>query len=163
MRKKLIEILFNTSQKLYTKAFKKHEPWGISKSDLLNHPKNTFGYNLGVFLDKNGFDLIAKVERHDAYHVLTGFGTNVEDEIALQYLCLGNGKRSPYMFGAIFLGTVILPDYLKYYLKAFNIGKNANSFHQFDYKKLLKVDYIDFKKFIFTNHQLKQLTILQHA
>ncbi|MDO6598272.1 Coq4 family protein [Oceanihabitans sp. 2_MG-2023] len=153
-RKQLIEWLFEKSQKIYTNIFKKHQPWGIYKAELLTYPEASLGKHLGEFLDKNNFELISKVERHDAYHTLTGFGSKVEDEIALQCLCFGNGKRSPYLFGAIVLGVIILPEYYKYYYKSYLIGKNANSFHQYDYKKLLQVNIHSFRMSIFSKQQL---------
>ncbi|WP_452226322.1 Coq4 family protein [Lacinutrix cladophorae] len=153
-RKQLIEWLFEKSQKIYTNIFKKHQPWGIYKAELLTYPEASLGKHLGEFLDKNNFELISKVERHDAYHTLTGFGTKVEDEIALQCLCFGNGKRSPYLYGAIVLGVIILPEYYKYYYKSYLIGKNANSFHQYDYKKLLQVNIHSFRMSIFSKQQL---------
>ncbi|MFG6686212.1 Coq4 family protein [Mariniflexile sp. HNIBRBA6329] len=149
-RKKLIEWLFEKSQTAYTNLFKNHQPWGIYKEELLTYPEKSFGRHLGVFLDKNGFELIPKVERHDAYHTLTGYGTNVEDEIALQCLCYGNGKRSPYLYGALILGIIILPDYYNYYYQSYLIGKNANPFHHYDYKKLLKINIHDFRYTIFS-------------
>ena len=158
-RKKFILWLFEKSQKIYTSMFKNHESWNIARTDLLNLPDNTLGKHLGEFLLKNNFELIPKVERHDAYHTLTGYGTNVEDEIALQCLCFGNGKRSPYLYGAIILGVTILPDYLKYYYKSYLIGKTANSFHHFDYKKLLEIDLFEFRRTIFSNKQLIQLKL----
>ncbi len=148
-RKKLIEWLFEKSQRIYTNMFKNHKAWNINKIALLKYPKGTIGKQLGVFLDKNEFELIPKVERHDAYHVITGYGTDVEDEIALQYLCFGNGKRSPYLYGAILLGTFILPDYYNYYYKSFCIGKTANAFHHYNYKKLLHIPIQDFRYAIF--------------
>lgn len=162
MRKKLIAYLFDVSQAVYTKYFKKSEPWGISKKELLTYPIDSYGYKIGEFLMQNGFELFPKVERHDAYHVLTGFGTKVEDEIALQCLCLGNGKKSLYMFGAIFLGIIILPDYLNYYYKAYKMGKSANQFYHFNFKNLLNVNYEDFKALIFTNEQINQLINTQN-
>ncbi|WP_353778024.1 hypothetical protein [Winogradskyella sp. 3972H.M.0a.05] len=158
-RKKLIEWLFEHSQQLYTKMFKKHEPWGVYRKELLRYPKHTFGRHLGEFLEKNNFELIAKVERHDAYHTLTGIGTSVEDEIALQCLCYGNGKRSPYLYGAIILGIIILPDYLKFYSEAYRIGKHANAFHHYDYKKLLHVDFELFRSSIFNTSQIHYLSL----
>lgn len=160
-RKKLIEWLFDKSQKVYTSLFKRNAPWNITKSKLLTYPKSSFGNHLGLFLDNNNFELIAKVERHDAYHTLTGYGINAQDEIALQYLCYGNGKRSLYGFGVIMLGTFILPEYYKYYYKSYIIGKNANPFHQYDYKKLLTVSIDDFRAAIFSKHQIKHITQLQ--
>lgn len=161
IRKQLIIWLFDNSQKVYTALFKKHEAWNISTQELLTYPENTFGKQLGLFLHKNGFELIPKVERHDAYHTLTGFGTNVEDEIALQCLCLGNGKRSPYLYGAVILGILILPDYLKYYKQAYKIGKQANAFHQFNYKFILHSDFQTFKSIIFNPELRQQLQDLQ--
>ena len=83
----------------------------------------------------------------------------MEDEIALQCLCFGNGKRSPYLYGAIVLGISILPDYYKYYYKSFKTGKAANAFHHFDYKKLLTVPISDFRKAIFSKHELLNLNL----
>lgn len=153
LRKQLIEFLFEHSQRIYTSLFKHHNPWGISRKELLSYPQHTFGKHLGEFLEKNNFELIAKVERHDAYHTLTGFGTKVEDEIALQCLCYGNGKRSLYLYGAMILGIIILPDYFNYYYQSYTIGKKANPFHHFDYKLLLHVDIDDFRTTIFSEEQ----------
>ncbi len=156
-RKKLIEWLFEKSQNIYTNMFKNHEAWGISTCDLLKYPEGSFGKHLGIFLDSNNFELIPKVERHDAYHTLTGYGTKVEDEIALQCLCFGNGKRSLYLYGAMILGIIILPDYYKYYYKSYYIGKSANAFHHYNYKKLLNVSIDDFRAVIFTKKQIKTI------
>lgn len=145
LRKKLIVFLFDKSQRIYTKLFKKHDCWKTTKKDLLQFPPKSFGKHLGMFLDKHGFELIPKVERHDAYHTLTEYGINVEDEIALQYLCFGNGKRSPYLYGAILLGSIILPDYLPYYIKSFKKGRKAFSFHQYDYSTLLHIPIEDLR------------------
>jgi len=159
LRKQLIIWLFEHSQRIYTKIFKHHESWNISKLDLLKMPKPSFGRHLGEFLDKNNFELIPKVERHDCYHVLCGYSTNVEDEIALQCLCYGNGKRSLYLYGAIILGIAILPDYYAYYYKSYKTGKEANPFHHFEYKKLLHISIEDFRKTIFSKSQRFQLKI----
>ena len=157
LRKKLIIWLFEFSQRKYTALFKNHKPWGLSTKDLLNYPKPSFGRHLGEFLKRNNFELLPKVERHDCYHVLCNYGTNVEDEIALQCLCLGNGKRSPYLYGAIILGVILLPDYYKYYYKSYQIGKNANPFHHYDYKTILDVSIDDFRTMIFSKAQLFNL------
>ncbi|GGI57017.1 Coq4 family protein [Winogradskyella haliclonae] len=156
-RKQLIIFLFEHSQRIYTSMFKKHESWTYSKKDLLQFPIESFGRHLGEFLNKNNFELIPKVERHDCYHVLCGYSTEVEDEIALQCLCYGNGKRSPYLYGAIILGIAILPDYYKYYYKSYKIGKLANAFHQFDYKKLLRIPIDDLRMSIFSKSQIQNI------
>jgi ubiquinone biosynthesis protein Coq4 len=138
MRKKLVGKLFELSQGFYVKHFKqKKEAWGLTKAMLLNYPEGTLGNGIGQFLNANGFEVIDKVERHDAYHVLLGFNTRAQDEIALQYVCLGNGKRSKYLFGVILLGTLILPEYAGYYYRCYKLGKQLNCFYSFDYKLLL--------------------------
>ncbi len=152
-RKKLITWLFHWTMVLYC-TFKKKAAWGITTAQLLELPTYTLGHHLGLLLDKNGFELLPKVERHDAYHLMTGYGTTVEEEIALQYCCFGNGKRTPYLLGVLVLGTIILPDHISEYIKAFKLGRAANSFHHFDYKQLLTVNYEHFRNTIFTNKQL---------
>lgn len=159
IRKQLIIWLFEHSQRIYTSLIKNHESWNVTRTDLLKLPYPTFGRHLGEFLDQNNFELIPKVERHDCYHVLCGYSTKVEDEIALQCLCYGNGKRSPYLYGAIILGVAILPDYYNYYYQSYKTGKRANPFHHYDYKKLLNVSINDFRQAIFSKSELFNLNI----
>nr|WP_299384749.1 Coq4 family protein [Allomuricauda sp.] len=163
LRKRLIVWLFDHSQRLYTNWFKHHSGWQVNRDDLLQFPEGTLGNALGAFLLHNQFQLIPKVERHDAYHVLTGYGTQVEDEIALQYLCFGNGKRSPYLLGAIVLGTLLLPDHLKFYIKSYRMGKASHPFHQLDYEKLLGVPLDQLRSVFFGSRPLpniKNLSII---
>lgn len=155
-RKHLIHWLFEKTMLIYCK-FKKKQAWNISVKQLMKMPTNTFGYRLGIFLHAQGFELIPKVERHDAYHLITGFNTTVEDEIALQYACYGNGKRTPYLWGVLLLGTLLLPDYWSYYLKAYSFGKNSHSFHHFDYKKVLPLDFQLFHDALFSEKEIKSL------
>jgi hypothetical protein len=156
MRKKFIYWLFEHSQRMYIK-FKNKKPWGISSQELLTYSKDSFGFHLGKFLIENNFELLPKVERHDCYHLLTNYGTKVEDEIALQYVCFGNGKRSPYLFCVLFIGTILLPDYYRYYLKSYKLGKNCNQFHHFNYKNLLHFSFQEIRESIFNTQQILQI------
>lgn len=155
MRKKLILWLFKHSQNIYVKL-KRKEPWGITTLELLSYSEESFGYHLGKLLSANNFELIPKVERHDCYHLLTGYGTSVEDEVALQYVCFGNGKRTPYLLGVLFIGTIILPEYYKYYLKSYRLGKNCNQFHHFKYENLLHFSFEEIRTAIFNRQQILQ-------
>tara|TARA_R110002096_G_scaffold142421_2_gene297717 strand:- start:257 stop:730 length:474 start_codon:yes stop_codon:yes gene_type:complete len=156
MRKKFIYWLFEHSQRIYIK-FKKKNPWGISAKELLTYPKDRFGYHLGKLLAENNFELLPKVERHDCYHLLTNYDTKVEDEIALQYVCFGNGKRSPYLFGVLLIGTILLPEYYKYYLKSYKLGKSCNTFHHFNYKHILLLSLQEVRESIFNTQQILQI------
>ncbi len=151
-RKKLISWLFDWTMILYCK-FKRKVAWGITTTQLLDMPSYSLGFHLGQLLHKNKFELIPKVERHDIYHLVTGYGTTVEEEIALQYCCFGNGKRTLYLYGVLLIGTFLLPDYISDYIKAYQLGRNANSFHHFDYKELLSVNYENFRNAIFAKTQ----------
>ncbi len=158
LRKQLIVWLFEMSQRVYTRYFKFNRPWGIGRKDLVRYPEESFGFALGSFLYSNGFDLIPKVERHDAYHVITGFTSRVQDEIALQYLCFGNGKRSLYLFGVVIVGTLLLPEYIRYYLRAFRIGTKAHPFHSLPFQKLLHISLNELRAIVFTSeirHELE--------
>ena len=138
-RKNLITWLFTISQKFYSKLLINREPWSLKTAELLKYPEASFGKHLGLFLNANNFELIPKGERHDAYQTLAGYKTKVEDEIALQYLCIGNGKRSLYAIGAAIVGSILLPEYFKYYYTSFCIGQSAHPFHHFNYKKLYRM------------------------
>ena len=92
-------------------------------------------------------------QKHDVFHMLTGYGTQVEDEIALQYLCLGNGKRSLYLIGAITLGTLILPEYIHYYYQSYQKGRRANPFYHYDYQNLLQINFREFQRNVFCSHE----------
>lgn len=174
MRKSLVIWLFEVSKNVYTRYFKKnHIPWNTTVPELKTYPITSFGYVLGDFLQKHHYELIPKVERHDAYHVLTQYGTTVEEEIGLQYLCMGNGKKSLYMYGAVLLGTLLLPEYCRFYYQSYLIGQQSNPFHDFDYEKLLSVNYDDLYEVIFTDEihytktqlllNLKQLSSLPNT
>ena len=151
-REQFIVWLFKNSQNIYVKYFKKHHiAWAITKKELLLYPKNTFGYHLGLFLKTNNFNLIPKIERHDCYHVLTGYSTKVKDEIALQYLCYSNGKRSFYLYGVVILGTIILPDYINYYFQSYRLGKLAKQFHHLNFLEVLNEDIGEMRARTFVN------------
>ncbi len=138
MRAFILETIYELSKKPYQRWFKKDSAWDISVSTLLQgYPKNSLGFHLGCFLLKHDFSPQPKLENHDVFHVLTNTGISVPEEIAMQYYLLGNGKRSTYLLSVIFLGTLLYPDKIILFRKAYKKGKAAYSFHQLDYRKLL--------------------------
>ena len=153
MREKFIYWLFRNTQRIYVK-FKNQKAWEITSKELMNYPKDSLGFVLGNFLTKNSFELMPKIENHDVFHVLTGYGTKVQDEIALQYLCFGNGKNSLYSFGSLLVGILLFPDYLNYYIKSYRLGKNCNQFYHFNYKKLLNYSLSEIREIIFNKQQI---------
>ncbi|BDD07074.1 Coq4 family protein [Aureibacter tunicatorum] len=140
MRDKIINFLFEISNESYRKL-KNNKPWNLTKPDLLAFPKNSLGKQLGLFLDKNNFELLKKSERHDIYHILTGYDTNILDEIKLQFYLFGNGKKSIYLFWVLIAGTMLYPDKLYKFSIAYKNGKSALPFHNLPFLDLLRVDF----------------------
>ncbi len=138
MRALILETLYEWSKVPYQKFWKRTDPWNISASDFLKYPVNSLGFQLGCFLLKHSFEIQPKLENHDVYHVLTGTGISVPEEVSMQYYLMGNGKRSLYLYAVIALGTVLYPDEFGRFRKSYQRGRSALTFHQLDFLKLLK-------------------------
>lgn len=139
MKDYIIEKMYEVSRKPYQKYFKKSTPWEIDKEELLQYPKDSLGFGLGNFLDKNHFDIQPKLEDHDIIHVLTNTGISVVDEIGMQYYLLGNGKKSLYLYVVILSGTPFYLRHLDYFFQQYKKGKQALPFHYLDFSKMLLI------------------------
>jgi len=137
MRAIILEKLYEWSLVPY-QSLKRNDAWDVSIADLQQFPEDSLGQQMGHFLAENNFDLQAKLESHDVFHVLTDTGITVPEEISMQFYLLGNGKRSAYLFTVIFLGGLLYPDYLKFFHNRYKKGKSALPFYQLDFYKLLK-------------------------
>ncbi len=98
-----------------------HTPF--TKKFLLALPINSLGRRLIDFLVLHKLDLIAGYELHDAKHLLLDYGVGFEDEIQLQYFELGNGNSSIPVWLVILLGTVLAPEFIPKFIKAYRRGK----------------------------------------
>lgn len=154
-RLKFMLWLYDWSQIVYTNLFKRNKAaWGISKSEFLLYPEGSLGKAMGEFYRDKGFAIMPKLENHDAFHLITGTGTEIQDEIAMQYLLFGNGKLSLYMFSMIGIGTILYPEFLKYYLKSVKKGKSLARFHDTEFKDLLDSNLHFLQSAIRSNHYL---------
>lgn len=145
VREKICIWIFEKTKTPYAKHFKRNAAWSLNRNDLLKFPIQTLGHKLGVFLITNDYHLIPKLEKHDAYHVITGYGTSVKEEIALQYFFLGNKKKSPYLYAVILIGGSLLPEYGAYYYQSYQHGKNSASLYKWDIKALLSENLNEIK------------------
>lgn len=162
-REKICIWLFEKSKTPYAKYFKSNAAWNLNRTDLISFPTNTLGYELGLFLTFNNYHLIPKLEKHDAYHVITEYGTSVKEEIALQFFFLGNKKRSPYLFGVITIGAILLPEHFTHYYKAYLHGKNSTPLHKWDIHALLTKPLHEIKSAVFKNATAQPTTFnLKH-
>ncbi|MCH2232982.1 MAG: hypothetical protein MK078_01930 [Crocinitomicaceae bacterium] len=138
IREKICLWLFTVTDKPYAKYFKKkRKPWSLGIKELMALPKGTWGNELSKFLNNNGFEILPKLERHDAYHVFLKIGIEVKDEIGMQYLLFGNGKRTPYLFSTMIVGTVLVPDYFKYYKSLYKRGKELPKLYDLKVENML--------------------------
>lgn len=130
--------LYTWSSQIYARLFKSHkEAWGLSKEELAAYEEGTLGNALGRFYALHGFDVMPKLENHDVFHVLTGTGVEIQDEVSMQFLLLGNGKFSLYLFGMIGLGSIIFPEFITYYIRSFQRGRSMDVFHHLEFRTLL--------------------------
>lgn len=139
MKDQIIEKLFELSKIPYEKFIKKNKPWDIRQQDLLQFPKESLGFHLGCFLSAHNFELQAKFEDHDIFHVLTNIGTTVPEEIGMQCYLFGNGKRSLYLFIGMLPGALFYLDRISYFIRQYKRGRKAKPFHGLDYLTKLLV------------------------
>jgi ubiquinone biosynthesis protein Coq4 len=145
-REKLCHFLFQKSAGPYAAIFKRNQSaWNLSSSDLLKYPQSSLGHQVGVFLSTNGFEFFPKHETHDVFHVVCNYGVSVKEEIGLQFLLFGNGKRSLYLYVVMCLGLFIVPEYATFYKKSFNKGKSQPKFHHKISKAFLVEQYDEVK------------------
>lgn len=128
VRHRVMTWLFEVSAGPYARWMKRGTPWGLSAAQLARRAEGTLGHALGCYLQRKGFELLPRLESHDVVHLVTGMGTDVPDEVALQFLLLGNGKRSLYLFGVVSLGAVLLPEEGGRFLRAFLRGQRLPRF-----------------------------------
>lgn len=149
LRVQFILFMYENSQKQYRKYFKKKKrQWQFSEAQLLNFQNDSLGKVLGDFYQKHGFRMIPKMENHDVYHLITDFSTNIQDEIAMQYLLFGNGKKTAYLLGTMLLGTLVFPEYYKMYYEAYHKGKEMKTFHHLNFEELLWQNFYHLKDFL---------------
>ena len=141
-REKLCHFLFQKSAKPYAVIFKRNQPaWNLSSKNLLTYSKDTLGYKVGEFLSANQFEFFPKHETHDVFHVVCGYGVTVKEEIWLQFLLYGNGKRSLYLYLVMSLGLFIVPEYFQFYKSSFLKGKSQEKFHHKINREYLRKEY----------------------
>jgi len=160
IRERICIWLFEKSKTPYANYFKKNKAWDLNRYDLLNFPADSLGYELGIFLNKNNYRLIPKLEKHDAYHLITGYQTSVKDEIALQYFFLGSKKSSLYLYAVLCIGGILLPEYGLHYYRSYLKGKTAQPFYNWDIKQLLSTPLRELQDQVFgsSKHQVKTIS-----
>ena len=138
-REKLLINLVEVTKPIYAKLMKRNrEPWNLSAQKLQQYPACSLGKDLGLFLEREGFDLLPLYEDHDVMHVLLQYKTTVIEEAYMQFYLIGNGKRSLYAFGTALLALFAFPEFYKVFKQEYKKGKKALPFWSWDFRHLLK-------------------------
>lgn len=161
IRERIPHLLVELSQDSYRRFFKsRKKTWQISKEELAKMESHTVGYQLYRFLDRHQIDLMPQFESHDVFHLLAAYDTDSAEEIRLQFFLLGNGKRSVFQLGCIILGSILLPEHWPTYILAYQRGKQARRFYNWDFEYLLQEDFEATKELIYKRP--KELKLFNH-
>ncbi len=137
-RAQVINQIAEKVRLLYVKLRHRHrKPWPYTIDSLMNFPDDTLGKTLGEFLYHNGFELVGNYERHDIFHIMTGYQPTVKDEVSMQFFLLGNGKFSPSTITTCFVGLLMLPEFIPTFIKDIRRGSKCRSIHKWDFEHLL--------------------------
>lgn len=145
-RCKFILKMLELAIPLHTRFNSKRKAWNLESTDFLQFPEGTLGNALGMFYKKHNLEPIAKAERHDVFHLLLDYSTNVIDEAALQFFLLGNGKPSFMTTGTCIITSVLFPTHINYFIKAYKKGKRATPIAKWEFERLLYQNINQLKK-----------------
>ncbi|MBC7552810.1 MAG: hypothetical protein H7257_02400 [Taibaiella sp.] len=158
LREKMLLWLLGNVVEVHARAYSGRKPWGLKREDLLTFAPGTLGNELGHFLQREDLQPVDKIERHDAFHILLDYSTQLSDEAAMQYYLIANGKKSPFTVATALFTGMVMPDYWSKFYKEYKRGRRARSIARWDFKELLDEPYTDIKKVInfepVNNHRL---------
>ena len=137
-RDQLLTVLVEWTKTLYIRWFKQQQSvWQHNRNSLKKFPKGSLGHDLACFLESEGFELMPKVEEHDAMHVLMNYKTTVIDEARMQFFLLGNGKRSLYALATAAIACCLIPEGWRAFRKEFRLGRQCRKIVHWELEHLL--------------------------
>jgi hypothetical protein len=134
---------------VHAKVYSRRPIWGMKREDMLHYPAGTLGHELGQFLTREHLQPVDRVERHDAFHILLDFSTSLEDEAAMQFFLVGNGKISPFTLATAAFTALVMPDKWGRFIREFRRGHAALSIANWDFLHLLNEPFAEVKAVIF--------------
>jgi hypothetical protein len=149
LRERMLLWLLGSVIAVHAKVYVRRKAWGLQREDMLQYPKGTLGYELGAFLKQEELQPVSKVERHDAFHILLGFTTDLEDEAAMQFFLVGNGKVSPFTLATALFTGLVMPDKWGRFYREFRRGQQTLNIAKWDFLKLLGEDFETVQRIIF--------------
>jgi ubiquinone biosynthesis protein Coq4 len=134
---------------VHAKVYSRRPIWGMRREDMLRYPAGTLGHELGGFLTRESLQPVDRVERHDAFHILLDFSTSLEDEAAMQFFLVGNGKISPFTLATAAFTALVMPDKWGRFSREFRRGRTALCIANWDFQQLLDEPFAEVKAVIF--------------
>jgi len=149
LREAIAMTIVNAMKPVYFALRSNRKIWQTTQADLAAMPEGTLGRDLAHFLHNNGLTLMPRAEFHDVYHVLFGYGTTMREETCIQFLPMGNGRYSIPHIITNTVSLVFYPEHWSEYYKAYQMGRSANRFHDWDFEPMLCLRTTDVRKLIF--------------
>jgi ubiquinone biosynthesis protein Coq4 len=149
VRAKAVLWLLEKSTPLHALFNRKRRAWDLKPDDFLKFRPGSLGHTLGTFYRREQFVPVAKAERHDVFHVLLGYSTDVLDETAMQFFLWGNGKPSFFTVGTCVIGALLFPNRIAFFLRHYRKGARSASIGNWDFRQLLTEDLDALKNRIF--------------
>lgn len=149
VRERLVLFILEKLAPLHHTLCRKRKAWGLNSDQLIRFPKGTLGHTLGIFYKKQKFEPVPLAERHDVFHVLLGYSTQVKEEAAMQFFLLGNGKWSLFTVGTAIISASLFPLSMNYFMREYRRGKSATPIGNWNFKELLNTKTTDLIQLIF--------------
>ncbi len=148
-RERMLLWLLGKVVPLHAQIYRRRKAWGLTREDLLQYPVSTLGHELGLFLKREALQPVDRIERHDAFHLLFDFNTSLDDEAAMQFFLIGNGKISPFTLSTALFTALVMPDKWKRFHQEYRRGQHARSIAKWNFFRILDEPFADVKAFIF--------------
>lgn len=148
LREKFILLLLNYAIRIHARAHRKRKAWGISTESLVRYPPGSLGKALGDFLAHEKLQPIAKLERHDVFHILLDYQTDLKQEAGLYFFLFGNGKKSFFAIGTVLFAACMFPEHWPYLYRQYKRGKEAYPIVSLKFQEFLHENYADLKEVV---------------
>jgi len=134
---------------LYFFLRRNRKAWSVTVADMQQMPTGSLGYDVAAFLMRHNLEIMPQAEWHDVYHVLFGYETNIRDEACIQFVPLGNGRCSVPYLACTLVSAVFYPEFWPDFYAAFQRGRAANKFHDWDFEPMLQLQTSAVRTMIF--------------
>jgi ubiquinone biosynthesis protein Coq4 len=149
LRATLCHWLETIAKPFYVRLAKwRQAAWGHNMATLQTFPEGSLGKDIYYFLKENGLEMIPKCELHDVFHVLFDCAPTVEEEVRLQMILLGNGRKTLYTWWSVVIGGLLYPEYWRTFRSAYRFGQRCRPVHRWNFQYLLAENTAELRYFI---------------